>query len=82
MVSDEEKVFKTTLTSKGQVVISSRIREELGLKPHQKFVEHIEGNRVVLKPLETPEELKGSLKKMAEGKTTDEIMREIKEGWE
>lgn len=81
MVGDEEGVLKTTLTSKGQVVIGSKIRKELDLKPQQKFVERIERGRIILEPLETPEELKGSLKKLARGQTTEEIMRGIKEGW-
>jgi AbrB family looped-hinge helix DNA binding protein len=77
----EKKEFETTLTSKGQVVIGSKIREELGLKPRQKLVERIEGKKIVLEPMEPPEELKGSLKKLAGGRKTDEIMREVKEGW-
>lgn len=79
---EEEKTVRATLTSKGQIVIGSDIRRELGLEPHQKLLERIEGGRIILEPIETPEELKGSLKDMAEGKNTDELMKEVKEGWE
>ncbi len=81
MVADGDMVSRAILTSKGQIVIRSRIRKKLGLKPRQRFSERIEEGRVILEPLETPIGLKGSLREMAEGKTTDELIKEVKEGW-
>ena len=78
----QKETFETTLTSKGQVVIGSTARKKLGLRPKQRLVGRVEKGKIVLEPLETPLELRGSLKKIARGKTTDELMREVKEGWE
>ena len=81
MVTKKDQIFRATLTSKGQIVIRSKLRKKLGLKPQQRFSERIEEGRIILEPLETPIELKGSLREMAEGKTTDELIKEVKEGW-
>ena len=78
----EKETFETTLTSKGQIVIGSRIRKKLGLKPQQKLVGRIQKNKIIIEPVETPIELGGSLRKMAKGRTTEELMKEIKSGWE
>jgi len=37
--------------------------------------------KIVLEPMKTPSELGGSLREMAQGRKTDEIISEIKEGW-
>lgn len=78
----EKETFETTLTSKGQIVIGSKIRKKLGLKPRQKLVEHVRRGKIILEPVKTPIELGGSLRKMARGRTTEELMKEIKSGWE
>lgn len=70
------------LTSKGQIVISSSIRKKLALKRGQRFIERVKDGKVILEPLETPLELKGALVEMAGGKTTDQLIKEVKEGWE
>ena len=40
------------LSTKGQLVIPSHIREVLGLKPGMKFDVRIEGNEIIFAPLE------------------------------
>lgn len=74
--------FETSMSSKGQVVISKEIREVLGLKPNQKFVEKMEGKKIVLKPVPTLEALKGSLRQVARKKSVRQISRWIDKGWE
>lgn len=74
--------FETSMSSKGQVVISKEIREALGLRPNQKFVEKVEGTRIVLKPVPTLFELSGSLKYVAKKKSVRQISRWIDKGWE
>lgn len=74
--------FETSMSSKGQVVIAKEIREQLGLKPNQKFVEEVKGGKIVLKPLPTLEELRGSLKHVAKGKTVSELSKRVDEGWD
>ena len=69
------------MSSKGQIVISSSIRKKLELRKGQRFVERVEGGKVILEPLQTPIELRGMLKGMSDGKTTEEMVREVKEGW-
>ncbi|MEM3402457.1 MAG: hypothetical protein QW179_02180 [Candidatus Hadarchaeales archaeon] len=76
----EKEVFETTLTVKGQVVIGSKARKKLGLRPRQKLLGKIEKGRIVLEPLETPEDLRGTLG-IARGRKTEELVKEIKEGW-
>ena len=52
----------TTLTSKGQVTIPKEIRDELGLKPHDKIrfsLEH--GHAVLVKAYPSLEEVAGSI---------------------
>jgi AbrB family looped-hinge helix DNA binding protein len=44
----------TTLSSKGQVVIPEKIREQLGLAPGTKFVVIAEGDVVMFKVLDPP----------------------------
>ena len=80
-MSPDDPSSVTALTSKGQIIISSRIRSKLAFRRGQRFVEHVEDGKVILEPLETPLELKGALREMAEGKATEELIREVKGGW-
>jgi AbrB family looped-hinge helix DNA binding protein len=50
-----------TLSPKFQVVIPKSIREELGLKPSQKFSIVRDGTRIQLVPQEPPKKLRGFL---------------------
>lgn len=77
------RVFETVLSSKGQVVISKEIREQLGLKEKQKLLETVEDGKIVLRPVPSLHSLGGALKDSPLGKkSTDQIMREIDEGWD
>jgi AbrB family looped-hinge helix DNA binding protein len=51
----------STLSSKYQLVIPRRIRENMKLKPGQRFHAVQLGNRIELIPLETPAEARGFL---------------------
>ncbi len=42
---------QTTMTSKGQIVVSKEIRDALGLKPGQKIVEVLSGRTIFLVPV-------------------------------
>jgi AbrB family looped-hinge helix DNA binding protein len=55
----------TTLTSKGQVTIPKVIRDELGLKPHDKIGFSVENGCARLWRYPTLEELAGSLPTLA-----------------
>lgn len=69
---------ETTMTSKGQVVLTKEVRLLLNLKPGQKLVEIVDGRIIKLVPL--PERpflaLKGMLKdvKMTAQQIEDEIL--------
>ncbi|MFH1722209.1 MAG: AbrB/MazE/SpoVT family DNA-binding domain-containing protein [Candidatus Altiarchaeota archaeon] len=72
-----------TLSSKGQVVIRKDIRKRLGLAPGTRFIELVQGENVVLKPVKSTSELFGVLKNSEsfKDKSTEEIQKEIDEGW-
>lgn len=72
----------TTISEKWQVCILKDVREKLGLKPHQKLLEITRDNEIVLKPLPSMLELKGSLKGLSGKKSTQEIVDELDEDWE
>ena len=73
-----------TLSSKGQIVLMKSVRDKLGLKAGDKFIEKVENDQIVLKPVKSLVEMFGSLRNEGDfkGKTTEEIMAEIKKGWE
>ena len=77
------QVFETMLSSKGQVVISKEIRDRLGLKEKQKFRETVVDGKIVLAPVPSLYSLGGALKDSPLGKkSTEQIMKEIDEGWD
>ena len=45
----------TTLGSKGQVVIPQKLRKQLGIAPHTKFLVYGQGDVIVLRRLEMPD---------------------------
>ena len=45
---------KTTLSTKGQVVIPKQIREKLGLTPGTVFKIRLEGKSIILEPITEP----------------------------
>lgn len=71
--------FETTISSKGQVVISKEIRDELGLKESQKLTEEIRGTEIVLKPVRPISKAGGMLK--GTDIKTDIAIKEVKKGW-
>ncbi len=42
--------MKTTLTSKGQLTLPKKVREELGLKPGDELLVEVENDRITLVP--------------------------------
>ena len=68
------------MSSKGQVVISKEIREELRLKSGQKFLEEKRGNEIILKPVMPISQAMGLLKGI-DNRPTREIIKEVKKGW-
>ncbi|MEK6968034.1 MAG: hypothetical protein AABX51_05375 [Nanoarchaeota archaeon] len=73
--------FETTMSSKGQVVISKHIRTEMGLFPNQKFVEERRGIEIVFKPILPISKAKGFLRGI-EKESTSAIIKEVKKGWD
>jgi bifunctional DNA-binding transcriptional regulator/antitoxin component of YhaV-PrlF toxin-antitoxin module len=64
------------------MVIVKEIRDKLGLKPNQKFSEKIKGNKIIFEPIPSLVDMGGFLKNMSKGKTTQQLMDELDEGWE
>jgi antitoxin PrlF len=54
-----------TVTTKGQVTIPKAIRDLLGIQPNDKVDFKMENGRVVLKPLKTLRDLRGSVPAVA-----------------
>ncbi|MDO8741218.1 MAG: AbrB/MazE/SpoVT family DNA-binding domain-containing protein [Candidatus Woesearchaeota archaeon] len=79
-ISVQGEDFVTSMSVKGQIVISKEIRDKLGLMPRVKFKEKIQGKKIILEPLPSLGELGGSWGKT--GKTTKELMKEVDEGWD
>lgn len=70
----------TTLTSKGQVTIPKQIRDELGLRPHDKIRFFIEDGEVkLLKAYPSLEEVAGSLPPLGLDISIDEAIERAKE---
>lgn len=51
----------STVTTKGQVTIPKRIREAAGIKPHDRVDFIQEGNKIVLVPVRTLLDMRGSV---------------------
>ena len=76
----QDNGFITSMSVKGQIVISKKIREKMRLMPKVKFTERVKGGKIILEPLPSLGELGGSLGRT--GKTTKELMKEADEGWD
>lgn len=57
----------STVTSKGQVTIPKEIRTFLKIKPSDKVDFEVENGRVILKPLKTLQNLRGSVSPKGKG---------------
>jgi AbrB family looped-hinge helix DNA binding protein len=66
----------STITKKGQATIPKRLRQKYGLKDKVMFEESECG--LVLKPLPSPSEMRGSLKKYFKGKTARQLLDEAR----
>jgi len=67
--------LKTVVSSKGQVVIPKRVREELGLTPGTVLRVRVEGKKVILEPVEGPPK---EVFVRAGSSVTERILREAK----
>ena len=67
--------MRTVVSSKGQVVIPKRIREELGLTPGTVLRVWVEGKRVILEPVREPPE---RVFVKAGSSITERVLREAK----
>jgi AbrB family looped-hinge helix DNA binding protein len=61
--------------SKGELFLPKKIREELGLHPHTKVIYKVEGNRLVVEPIPSLEEV---LKKQPSVEITLEEFHEFR----
>lgn len=69
----------STVTSKGQVTIPKEIRVLLQIKPSDKVDFTIEGDRVILKPIKTLMDFRGSVSAKGQGKIDMERQQAKKE---
>lgn len=67
--------MRTVVSSKGQVVIPKRVREELGLTPGAVLRVWVEGKRVIMEPVEEPPK---EVFVRAGSRVTERILREAK----
>jgi AbrB family looped-hinge helix DNA binding protein len=61
--------------SKGELFLPKKIREELGLHPHTKVIYRVEGNRLVVEPIPSLDEV---LKKQPSVEITLEEFHEFR----
>jgi antitoxin PrlF len=65
-----------SVTKKGQATIPKRLRKKYGIKDRVLIEEDEKG--IILKPLPSPNDDFGSLKKVFKGKTAQELLKEIR----
>ena len=66
----------STITKKGQATIPKRLRQKYGLKDKVMFEENECG--LLLKPLPSPSDERGSLKEFFKGKTARQLLEEAR----
>jgi len=54
-------MLAVTVSAKFQVVIPQPVREQLGIRPGERFQVLALGNRIELLPIESPQQLRGFL---------------------
>jgi len=62
-------VSATKMSTKGQIVIPKRLREELGLQPGDPLAMAVDGERLILRKITLDDILQESTKNYSEGKT-------------
>ena len=72
-----ELVEVVSVTKKGQATIPKRLRKKYGIKNKVVFEENECG--IVLKPLPSPSDERGSLKEIFKGKTARQLLQEARE---
>jgi len=72
-------IDKTRLSSKGQVVIPKRIRDEMQIKPGDDLVVICKGNQIIICPLTLENLIPEAREAYEQGrtKTTEEIFQEL-----
>jgi len=71
--------FTTTISQKGQIVISRPIREALGIKPSDSLRVRLEKNQIVVEPALTINQLFGTFKPKQK-LTKQTIKKTVKDG--
>jgi antitoxin PrlF len=66
----------SSVTKKGQATIPKRLRQKYGIKDKVMFEENECG--IMLKPIPSPSEMRGSLKKYFKGKTARQLLDEAR----
>jgi AbrB family looped-hinge helix DNA binding protein len=66
----------SSVTKKGQATIPKRLRQKYGIKDKVIFEENECG--IVLKPIPSPSEMRGSLKNYFKGKTARQLLDEAR----
>ena len=62
-------VSATKMSTKGQIVIPKRLREELGLQPGDPLAMAVDGERLILRKITLNDMLQESTKNYSKGKT-------------
>lgn len=72
------------LSSRYQIVIPKQVREALGLRPGDRLLVEIEGNKVVLRPRPRSyaQHLRGLHKELWRGVDATEYVRKERESWD
>ena len=70
-----------TVTSKGQVIIPSRLRKELNILKGEKLLVIREGNAIKMIPVPKLSEMAGVDKELFEGRKPSEEIKEMRKEW-
>ncbi|MEM2959708.1 MAG: AbrB/MazE/SpoVT family DNA-binding domain-containing protein [Candidatus Jordarchaeaceae archaeon] len=70
-----------TVTSKGQVVIPSRLRKELNIVEGEKLLVIREGNAIKMIPVPKLSQMAGVDKEVFKGRKPSEEIREMRKEW-
>jgi AbrB family looped-hinge helix DNA binding protein len=71
---------EATLSAKNQIVIPREAREALGLKPGDKIMVVVRGNRILL--LQKPKSYHAAIRGLARGVYPKDYLKEARDSWE